>query len=96
MSLSGYIFTADGTLLYLEVGWDDDLAGWYLEHDGLPLKQPEVPLGVVGQQGPRQQLHQQRVQTRLPAGQLHLHGTVPLGQGLQHRPAAESKNMILL
>ena len=54
--------------LYLEVGWYNNFAGWYLQYDGLPLKKPEVPLGVVGQQGPGQQLHQQGVQARLPAG----------------------------
>lgn len=53
---------------YLEVGWNNDLAGWYLQYDSLSLKEPEVPLGVVDQQGPGQQLHQQSVQTRLPAG----------------------------
>lgn len=69
---------------YLEVGGHNDFAGWYLQHNGLSLEEPEVPLGVVGQQGPRQQLHQQGVQPGLPAGQLNLHGTVPLGEGLQH------------
>lgn len=53
---------------YLEVRWYNDLASWYLEYNGLSLKQPEVPLGVVGQQGPGQQLYQQSVDARLPAG----------------------------
>lgn len=53
---------------YLEVGWYNDLAGWYLQYDGLSLKKPEVPLGVVGQQGPGQQLYKQSVQAGLPAG----------------------------
>lgn len=85
--------TVDGIVLYLEVGRYDDFAGWYLEYNGLPLKKPEVPLGVVGQQRPGQQLHQQRVQARFPAGQFHLHGTVPLGKGLQHRPAGKQMTM---
>lgn len=46
---------------YLEVGWYDDLASRYLEYDGFSLKKPEVPLGVVGQQSPGQQLYQQSV-----------------------------------
>lgn len=71
---------------YLEVWWYNDLASWYLEYNGLSLKEPEVPLGVVGEQGPGQQLHQQSVQTGLPAGQLHLHGAVPLGNRLEHSP----------
>lgn len=72
---------------YLKVGRHDDFSCWYLEDDGLPFKQPEVPLGVISQQGPGQQLYQQSVQAKLPAGQLHLHRAVPLSEGLQHRPA---------
>lgn len=79
---------------YLEVGRHDDFAGRYLQDDGLSLEQPKVPLGVVGQQGPGQQLHQQRVEARLPAGQLHLHGAVPLGQGLQQRPVGREPVMM--
>lgn len=46
---------------YLEVGWYNDLASWYLEYNGLSLEKPEVPLRVVGQESPGQQLHQQSV-----------------------------------
>lgn len=35
--------------LYLEVGRYNDLAGWYLQYDGLSLKKPEIPLGIIGQ-----------------------------------------------
>lgn len=70
--------------LYLEVGWNDDFSCRDLQHDGLSFKKPQVPLGVIGQQGPGQQLHQQSVEAGLPARELHLHGTVPLGQWLQH------------
>lgn len=79
---------------YLKIRWNNDFAGWYLKHDGLSLKKPEVPLGVVGQQGPWEQLHQQSVQAGLPAGQLHLHGTVPLGKGLQHWPVGREHTII--
>lgn len=43
---------------YLKVGRYNDFSGWYLQYNGLSLKKPEVPLGVVGQQGPGQQLYQ--------------------------------------
>lgn len=72
---------------HLEVRRNDDFSRWDLQHDGLSFKKPQVPLGVIGQQGPGQQLHQQSVEAGLPAGELHLHGTVPLGQRLQHWPA---------
>lgn len=73
--------------IYLEVWRNNDFSRRDLQHYGLSFKKPQVPLGVIGQQGPGQQLHQQSVEARLPAGELHLHGTVPLGQWLQHRPA---------
>lgn len=39
----------DLVALYLEVGRYNDLAGWYLQYDGLSLKKPEIPLGIIGQ-----------------------------------------------
>lgn len=46
---------------YLKVRWNNDFAGWYLKYNGLSFKKPEIPLGVIGQQGPGQQLNQQSV-----------------------------------